>query len=65
MVRLTPKGMAMGAAVEAGFMSEPPTNEQMQRFQRFWETMEECVVPMAIARMKEAEASEAPASEMD
>lgn len=64
-IRLTPKGLALGLAVEAGFMSRPPTEEQMERFHLFWDGIERQVVPMVIERMKEAEACEAPASEMD
>ena len=64
-IRLTPKGVALGLAVEAGFTDRPPSDEQMARFHRFWEAIEEQVIPMVMARMKEAEACEAPANKMD
>jgi len=64
-IRLTPKGVALGLVVEAGFTDRPPSDEQMARFHEFWDAMETQVIPMVMARMKEAEACEAPASEMD
>lgn len=64
-IRLTPKGIALGFVVEAGFTEKPPTDDQMARFHKFWEQMEQYVIPLVIERMKEAEACEAPTSEMD
>jgi len=64
-IRLTPKGVALGLVVEAGFTDKPPSDEQMVRFHQFWDAIETQVIPMVMARMKKAEACEAPASEMD
>ena len=64
-IRLTPKGLALGLVVEAGFTSRPPTDEDMDRFHRFWEQVEQHLIPMVLKRVEEAEACEAPASKMD
>lgn len=64
-IRLTPKGLALGLAVEAGIMSKPPTDEEMERFHQFWEQAKKHLIPMILKEMKEAEADEAPVSGMD
>ena len=45
---LMPKGIALFKAAEVGFVSEPPTDDEMKRFNEFWEEMEGYVIPYSL-----------------
>ena len=45
---LMPKGIALLKAAEVGFISEPPTDDEMKRFNEFWEEMEGYVIPYSL-----------------
>ena len=43
-----PKGIALAKAAEVGFVSEHPTDDEMKRFNEFWEEMEGYVIPYSL-----------------